>query len=206
MEIKKLPVWQQVLAGLVLALVVIAVLSFCSNDENDSQQEQNATPVTPKLVTFNTPAEVLSFFRYKDAGGIEVISESPFEVKIWQGDFWNEVGAPKNDQLLKRMLVENLYRLFFHTSLDQVKMTIYAQGKEGERLSKPGYTVSITREKALEIAKNIFQVGSLTELFEVDEFYEGQPAMNLTAQRYIELVNDPEKLNQLVTALGVTKI
>lgn len=207
---KPLKAKDYIIGTLFLFAALLVISSFFKSEKPPAQPVAAAVaaPAQPALKTFSSPAEVLKFFRHYDEadGNIKVVSSDPFKVEVWEGDFWNEVGTPKNDLFLKRMLVNNLYLLFYHTPLDHITLTVYARSADNANLDKPRYSISISRQKALDVAKEIFQVTDYTDLFKIYEYDTDVNVMDLDSHRYIETVNDTDKLNQLIKALGVSVV
>lgn len=133
----------------------------------------------------------------------QVLSKKPLHIRLSPRVVAGQTPEAVKEELL-RAATYGVYRTFIHTSVDAVQVTAQPmqvtmgpQGHKLDLLPSPKATVTVTRAKALDVAKQTLQVKSFTDLVDADDTWS--PKME--NGRY--MTRKPG-LNKLAADLGIT--
>ncbi len=132
----------------------------------------------------------------------QVLSKTPLHIRLSP-----KVVAAESPESVKTALLRaatyGVYRTFVHTTADSVQVTaqpllmsVNGERREFVLLKKPLATVSVTRAKALEVAKETLQVTSFSHLVDSHNVWTDK----MEKGRY---VNRKPGLHKLAAELGV---
>lgn len=107
----------------------------------------------------------------------QVLSKQPLHIRLSPKMVAAESSESVKTELL-RAATYGVYRTFIHTSADSVQVTarpllmvINGERREFVLLRKPLATVSVTRAKALEVARQTLQVTSFSQLVDAGDMW-----------------------------------
>lgn len=131
----------------------------------------------------------------------EVISAKPLHIRLSPRIMTANAPDQANEEVL-RAAVYGVYRTFIHTDQAQVQVTaqpllLGANGQGAKLLSVPRATVTVTRDKALQVAKKTLGVKAFKELVDSDDTWSDK----MQNGRY---VGRKPGLQQLAQELGVS--
>lgn len=132
----------------------------------------------------------------------QVLSKKPLHIRLSPRVVAGQTPDALKEELL-RAATYGVYRTFIHTSADAVQvmaqpmlLSMGAQGHKLELQSAPKATVTVTRAKALEVAKQTLQVKDFAELVNADDTWSDK----MENGRYMKR---KPGLNKLAADLGV---
>jgi hypothetical protein len=132
----------------------------------------------------------------------QVLSKQPLHIRLSPKMVAAETSESVKTELL-RAAIYGVYRTFIHTNADSVQVTarpllmvINGEHREFVLLRKPLATVSVTRAKALEVARQTLQVTSFSQLVDAGDMWTDK----MENGRY---VNRKPGLYKLADELGV---
>ncbi|EOV8088885.1 hypothetical protein ACOMXT_002725 [Providencia rettgeri] len=124
------------------------------------KSSEDCTKQNEVYATMNDAMEYFSDY-YPENNSIEIISESPLNVRLSAVTFEQDV----KELLAKRAIVYGVYRSLINTPNDKVTITSYLVDTNGKKLKgSPEYTATITKPQALEITKKYVPINNLSEL------------------------------------------
>lgn len=132
----------------------------------------------------------------------QVLSKQPLHIRLSPKMVAAETSESVKTELL-RAATYGVYRTFIHTNADSVQvtarpllMTINGEHREFVLLRKPLATVSVTRAKALEVARQTLQVSSFSQLVDAHNMWTDKMENG-------QYVTRKPGLHKLATDLGV---
>lgn len=132
----------------------------------------------------------------------QVLSKEPLHIRLSPKMVAAETSESVKTELL-RATTYGVYRTFIHTNADSVQVTarpllmvINGEHREFVLLRKPLATVSLTRGKALEVARRTLQVTTFAQLVDAHDMWTDK----MENGRY---VNRKPGLHKLAVDLGV---
>ncbi|BBL25466.1 hypothetical protein [Comamonas terrigena] len=107
----------------------------------------------------------------------QVLSKQPLHIRLSPKMVAAETSESVKTELL-RAATYGVYRTFIHTHVDRVQVTarpllmvINGEHREFVLLKKPSATVSVSRAKALEVARQTLQVTSFSQLVDAHDMW-----------------------------------